>query len=656
MCGLAGIFHYRDPDRRVDLDVLRNMTRALVHRGPDDEGYYLDGCLGLGHRRLSIVDLTPTGHQPMGTDDQQAWIAYNGEFYDHARHRPALEASGVRFRGSSDTETLLQLVRSRGVGALEGISGIFAFAYWDRHARTLTLARDMLGVKQLYFHDDGRRIAFASEVKALLRCDGVPRELDPEGLNQYLHFHTPLFERTFFRGVSQVRAGESLTVSAAGRSTSRFWSLRDFTARAPDAETNVRELRDELSRVVSDQLLSDVPVGAFFSGGIDSSAVTAYAKRTGTPVQCFGAHFFEPGVIDERPFQESAARALGVHLEMITVDGREFPEDFRRAMYFQDAPVIGSAMIPMFAVSQLASRHVKVCLGGQAADEVFGGYARYALARPWQVARSWAIARVRAAFSARADRPGGGGSLGGQLLDARNLRRLFTSARNPADWRSRYFDNFALVPESTWHDVFATREVVSRRSCRATFDAVLDASSATDPGTKLLHWDMQTYLTGLFHQDDRMSMANSLESRVPLADPRLVRFAFQTDFGLKFRAGSTKWLLRQAVSDVLPREVLSRRKVGFDTPVEHWFRGSHRGFLHDLMLSRAARDRGLFDVRAVERLLHDDARPNWFDSVWKLASVELWATIFLDGAVPARIAPQRAARMTDVVATSSKEA
>jgi asparagine synthase (glutamine-hydrolysing) len=630
MCGIAGIFYYAEPDRPVDRDLLVRMTRTLAHRGPDAEGFHFDGSLGFGHRRLSIVDLSPTGAQPMSNEDGTCWITYNGEFYNHASFRERLLARGHRFRGPSDTETLIHLMEESGPEALTEAVGIFGFAFWDSRSRRLTLARDPLGVKQVYYHDDGRRIVFASEIKALLLCPDVPRDPDLEGINQYLHFHSALFERTFFQGIRQLRAGEYLEVGRYGAKLRSYWSVKDFTRSSKTPEQLIEELRAQLGDVVKDQLMSDVPVGSFFSGGIDSSAVAAYASRSGKRPVCFGIHFTGQSVTDERPYQETAARALGLELQLITMDGSSFPDDMTRLMYHQDEPVIGAAMFPMFYVSQLAASQVKVCLGGQGADEIFGGYARYALGRPSQVIRSWFTGR-RGQTQPNDRTVEVGGNIFRQFSDTRTIYRLLRNAGNLMNWEMGYFENFAKIPEASWAQVFQSPVFYSRERCRQLFHEVVNRSPATDPADKVMHWDAQTYLTGLFHQDDRMGMAVGLESRVPLADPRLVRFAFRTGFDLKFRGGASKWILRQAVSDILPESVLTRRKVGFDTPVESWMKEQHSGFLRDVLLSKRARQRGFWNSTAIDTLLSNQGATGWFDVVWKVLSIEIWASIFLDG-------------------------
>ncbi len=638
MCGIAGVYHYDDSERAADAASVAAMARAIAHRGPDGEGLFTDATVALAHRRLAIVDLTPSGKQPMTTPDGRFTIIYNGEFYDHARFREQLEAHGVVFRGTSDTETLLHLLAEKGPAALEDTAAIFGFALWDRRERKLLLARDHLGVKQLYFHDNGHRVVFASEIKALFAYPDVPRELDPEGLNQYLHFHNTLFERTFFKGVQQVRAGEHVSFGPRGASRQTYFRLTRFDDAPHDPVAETERLEELLSSVVRDQLMSDVPVGAFFSGGIDSSAVTAFAKRAGLRPRCFGVHFTDQGVIDERPFQEAAARALGVKLDLITLDGRSFPEDLANHLWYQDQPVIGSAMFPMYEVARLASRSVKVCVGGQAGDEIFAGYARYALVQPFRTFQGWLSAR-------RAPRLPGlvaprTSNLQKQLIDVRNVRRLMGALRHGFDWRARYFETFATISARTWRSVLDP-SLVSRERCRALFDDVIDECASHDPVTKVLYWDVRTYLTGLFMQDDRMSMAHSLESRVPLADPRVVRHAFRVPSDLKIRGGSSKWILRSAVADVIPPTVLNRRKVGFDTPTTAWMQGMHRDYVRDTLLSSSARSRGWFNAANVEAMLDNPRSPQWADVVWKLLSLEQWARVFLDApsASVARSAP-----------------
>ena len=634
MCGITGIFHYRDQQRSVDKLTLHRMTQSLAHRGPDGSGLYLDGPLGLGHRRLAIVDLTPTGAQPMRSADAQFALSYNGEIYNHAELRKTLRATDAEFRGTSDTETLLHLLWERGTQSLPDLIGIFGFAFWDVSKRQLLLVRDPLGVKQVYYHDNGQRIVFSSEIKALLQCDDVPRDIDPEGFNQYVHFHSPLFDRTFFRGIRQLKPGEFLTIDEHGIRSQTYWEVNEFSTTEQTPEEAVAHLSQLLGKVVGDQLMSDVPVGAFFSGGIDSSAVASFATKHGKRPLLFGAHFTGQGVIDERPYQEDAARSLGLELHLTTVDPQRFPYDLPKLLHSQDCPVIGPALLPMHQVSQLARKHVTVCLGGQGADEIFGGYARYGLTQPWRTGLSLLKSKLWGGRQPHAEGAPEGAAVGGnlwkQLTDIRNLRRLMGTVQNTFNWQANYFSNFALVPEGLWHQLLADRSMVSRQRCYDVFRERVAKSNAPDPATKALHWDIQAWLPGLFHQDDRMSMANSLESRVPLADPRLVKFAFQCDFGLKIRNGASKWMLRQAVADVLPENVLNRRKVGFDTPTKSWMQGMHFDFVRDTLSSQAARERGWWNQAGVTKLLESPSHLFWHDAVWKTLCTEVWAQQFLD--------------------------
>ena len=613
MGGIAGIYHYAEPDRAIDRGLLERMTRTLAHRGPDDEGFYVRGNLGFGHRRLSIVDRSLTGAQPMSSEDGSCSITYDGEFYNHASFREQLRARGHRFRGTSDTEILLHLMKESGPDALSEVAGIFGFAFWDSRSRRLTLARDPLGVKQVYYHDDGRRIVFASEIKGLLQCPDVRREPDLEGINQYLYFDSTLFERTFFRDIRQLRAGEYLEVGPYGARLHSYWAVDDFTRLTEAPEQIAQDLRDQLAEVVKDQLMADVPVGIFFNGGIESSALAAYAVRHGKSPLCFGVQFTGQGIPDERPYQEAAARALGLELQLITMDGSTFPDDLRRLMYHQDEPVFGAAMFPKFYVSQLASRNVKVCLGDHAADEIFGGNAYYAQTRSNN--RSAEI----------------GGIFPRQFGNSHRTYRLVNNTGNPVNWEERLFENITKVSEESLAQVFQSPVFYSRERCRQLFHETLNRSPAKDTVDKMMEWTIQTYLPGLFHQNDRMSMAAGLESRVPFADPRLVQFAIRAGFDLKFRGGDNTGILRQAVSDVLPPSVQSGGKVSLDAPAELWMKGQHSDFLRDVLQSKRASERGFWNCQAIDNLLSHNKTTGWFDVVWKVLSIETWASIFLDG-------------------------
>lgn len=630
MCGVAGIFNYADSSRPVDQDLLRRMTARIAHRGPDGENYYISGPLGLGHRRLSILDLTADGEQPMRSSDGMASISYNGEIYDHLRVRRQLQTLGYTFRSSSDTATLLALLQHAGPDALATISGIFAFAYWDARAHRLLLARDAMGVKQLYYHDDGRRILFASEIKALLACADVQADLDLAALNEYVHFHTTLADSTFFRSIRQLRPAEYIAVGPTGRSHKIYWRIPAprHPLIHPSPDEDVERLKTLLQEVVRDQTMADVPVGVYLSGGVDSSVITALARQNLSGLECYGVHFDDPGVVDERPYQEQVAKNLGLPLHLTSVHYQDFPDDFLRLMYFQDQPVVGPAMLPMYYLSRLACKSVKVCLGGQGADELFGGYARYSLAHPARAAVSLAVdATWGRLHNVRGTQPGVQGALIKQV-SKRNLRRLAFSICQPSASR-RYFANFVPVQESLWRSLASDSRWLSRDNAFAEFHASMQRSPFGDVGDKLLHWDARTYLPGLFHQEDRMSMANGIESRVPFADRRLVEFAFALSFDAKVRDGSTKWILRQAARNWVPKPVLTRRKVGFDTPVASWLKHAHRGFLREFLLESKAVSRNLWNPQALSRLIDNVSHPAWFDVIWKILCVEGWARNFL---------------------------
>lgn len=624
MCGIAGIFHYREP-RRVDASLLDRMTDLIAHRGPDGRDVWIDGAVGFGHRRLSIVDLSEAGKQPMKTSDGGVVITYNGETYNHADFRPELEASGVRFRGHSDTETIIYLYRQRGAAAFNELAGIFAFGLWDAREQALYLVRDPLGVKQVYYHDDGRSIAFASEVKALLLMPGVAREPDLEAIGEYLHFHTAVGERTWFRGIRLVPPGHYARVDAHGVVVRRYASEDDYSPLGMTQDETIAALQSSIGATVKSQLMSDVPVGCFVSGGIDSTVVAKYSRDfTRGKLNGFGCYFNDAGAVNEEPYAQEVSRALDLDLHVTHPTVNDFTDLFERALWHQDEPKIGPAMISMWKVAEIAANDVTVCLGGQAADEIFAGYARYATAAPLRIL----AAEGRKRLLRR--REGPAATVQKQLAKGNNAARLLRLMNPLHGWERRYFDTVAQIPRSLLASIFGEQSVIADRG--RYFDAfrALNATCASkDPVDRAMYWDRKVYLPGLFVQDDRMSMAHSLETRVPLADPRMVRLALRIPNEWKMNGLASKWILKQALRGVIPDWVINRQKAGFDTPARLWFTGPAREMTHDLLAGSRTRERGLFDTTVTAKLL-DDVDPLREVLIWKLINIEQWFRIFID--------------------------
>jgi asparagine synthase (glutamine-hydrolysing) len=628
MCGIAGIFFYRDGGP-VDAALLARMSELVKHRGPDDSGVLVTRDLGLAHRRLSIVDLSPAGHQPMGNEDGSAWLVYNGEIYNHQDFRESLRARGHRFRGHSDGETLLHLVEEEGAAAFSKLAGIFGFAFWEARTRKLYLVRDPLGVKQVYWHDDGERVIFASEIKALLADPSLPAALELAAVNQYLHFHTPVEETTFFRGIRLIPPGHYLEVSEQGVRLHRYSPLEDYTPASGAVTGRIEGLRSLLREVTASQLMSDVRVGCFLSGGIDSSSIATFASQAiaRDDFIAFGCYYPGSSVTDERPFAAEVAKALAIELAYVSPEGEKAAEILPLALWHQDEPKIGTAMLSMWFVSELAARSVKTCLGGQGGDEIFAGYARFSMVHPLR--NLWAAACRRFAR-------GGDARVKDTVqrqVSARNVSRMLGALHLLGGWEKRYFDTFASLPEEPLLRLFrGDRSLVSREKAFETFHDLVARCPSREPFNRALYWDMKTYLPGLFAQDDRISMAHGLETRVPMADPRVVAYALTLPPSDKLNGLATKWILKQAVAPVIPEWVLNRKKEGFATPLEEWLDGPLAPLVREALLSEKVRQRGLMDAKEVASWVEGEKKthPHRGAIVWKLLNIELWHRIFLD--------------------------
>ena len=624
MCGIAGIFNYRDREP-VNRALLDEMTDLIAHRGPDGRDVYVDGPLGLGHRRLAIVDLSDAGKQPMATADGRVVITYNGETYNHATFRPELEAGGVRFRGHADTETIIYLFAKHGVDAFAQLAGIFCFAIWDQRDQALYIVRDPVGVKQVYYWTDGSRLAFASEAKALLLHPGVKREPDYEAIGEYVHFHSTAGDRTFFRDIKLLPAGHYLRVDRNGITRARYVPADDYTPLGLSESETTDLLQRSIASVVDSQLMSDVPVGCFVSGGIDSSVVAKYSRDfiAAGRLSGFGCYYQGENVVNEEPYAREVAKALDVSLRATYPTVDDFTSLFERALWHQDEPKIGAAMISMWKVAELAASEVTVCLGGQAADEMFGGYPRYATAAPFRILSQ----QVRNSYKQR--RKGIAPTVQKQLSKGNNVQRLLRLMNPLHGWRRRYFDAVAQIPDATLRSFINDPTVVDRKRYYATYNAIVDQCPSKDPIDRVMYFDRVVYLPGLFVQDDRMSMAHSLETRVPLADPRLVRLALRIPNRWKLNGLASKYILKQALHGVIPEWVINRQKAGFETPAKLWFAGEGRDMTRDLLAGARAKERGLYQTANTGALLNGMGAGSEV-MIWKLINIEQWFRIFID--------------------------
>ena len=564
MCGIYGAFS-TDPARPVQIEVLDRMAQVLAHRGPDGEGRHLVGPFGMGMCRLSIIDLA-SGTQPMSNEDETLWVVFNGEIYNYRDLTADLVARGHRFATASDTEVLIHLYEEYGERCVEPLRGMFAFAIWDGPRRELFLARDRLGIKPLYYAATSEGFLFGSELKALVQSPWLVPRLDRKALGAYLQYGYVPDPLSILEGVAKVPPGHTLRVrSGRPEAPRRYWQPTDHfkTGRRPASEAQgAAELWERLEDAVRFHMVSDVPVGAFLSGGVDSTAVVSImARASRRPVKTFSVGFREDRY-NELPYARQVAEACGTEHHELLVE----PNDLKvleELLSGFDEPFADSSAIPTYLVSRLARQHVKVVLSGDGGDELFAGYDRYGVDRGRRhlgLAGDLGLGGVLRAASALL--PVGGGR---NTLYTLSLPRL-----------QRYIHSISLFPRQ------ALEAVLEGDAGAAPVDIAPLADRDLDSLSRLQDLDLKTYLPGdILTKVDRMSMANSLEARVPLLDHPLVEFACSLPPDLQLRAGTTKYLLKRALEGRVPPEVLTRAKQGFAVPLESWFSGSIPGFFRD---------------------------------------------------------------------------
>ncbi|NUQ11011.1 MAG: asparagine synthase (glutamine-hydrolyzing) [Gemmatimonadaceae bacterium] len=639
MCGLCGIALPRGSTRRLDRGLLESMMGTIVHRGPDGSGLYLDNGIGLGHRRLSIVD-PALGAQPMAVADGAVQIVYNGEVYNHPALMPALQAEGVRYRTHCDTETILHLYLRHGRDVPRRLRGMFAFAIWDARSRELLLARDRFGVKPLYYvHAPDGALYFASEIKALLAAGAVRAALNLPAFPDYLANHGTSGADTLFEGVKRLPPGHTLTWRDGTIDIERYWSL-SFSPGAIDTRPGrvlVDEYRERFRESVRLRLMADVPLGMFLSGGIDSASITAMMSTlVDEPIRTFSVAFAEREANELAYARLVAERYRTDHHETV-VTPDEFFAALPRMVWHEDEPIAHPSSIALYFVSRLAAERVKVVLTGEGSDETLGGYGRYRYT-VWNMA----LGRLARGLTGSLGR-----RIGAALVDRlpsgsrwqHRLRR--TALTRPASLDDLYFDNFAVFDRAGLRGLLAPehRETLASIDPYAVAHDLLRTTDAGSLLNQLLHVDLATYLHELLMKQDQMSMAASIESRVPFLDHPLVEFTATLPERLKLRGRTTKYVLREAMRDWLPPEILSRRKMGFPVPVGQWFRNAYRPVIDEMVLGDRARSRGLFDSAFVRAMVgeHQAGVRDHSERLWSLVNVEAWHRVFIDGEAPDQV-------------------
>jgi len=628
MCGIAGILE-RNPAAVADPLRVFQMTRALQHRGPDGEGFYCVGPVGLGSRRLAIIDLQ-SGSQPLTNEDETLWLIFNGEIYNYLELRRQL-ASRHTFRTHTDTEVILHLYEEVGERCVEQLNGMFSFALWDARRQKLFAARDHLGIKPFYWHLDRERFSFASEPKALLAASLVEAQVNQAALEQYLAFQFCLAEKTLFKNIWRLEAGHYLTFRPYiddCPSIIRYWDMNYEVDQYHTEDYFIEQLLLLLQDAARLQLRSDVPVGSHLSGGIDSSTVACLAAPAyGGSFHTFTGAFRESAEYDETPYASALAGHINSIHHEIWINWNDCLHVLPWLIYMMDEPAAGPGLLPQYFVSKYAREHVKVVLGGQGGDEIFGGYARYLIAYLEQA--------LKAAIYGTQDE-------GKYIVTWESILpnlRLLAQYRPLMQtfWRDGLFEEmdrryFRLVSRIEDAETLITADLWDAKSKSRVFSEF--QTIFNDPDTKsyfnkMTNFDIKTLLPALLHVEDRTSMSASLESRVPLLDHRIVDLITTMPPTFRFKGGDTKRVLREAVKHLLPETIFNRRdKMGFPVPLSEWLRGPMRPFVTDILLSKRARERGIYRMDGIERLIATEQQ--FGRQLWGLLCLELWFRAFMD--------------------------
>jgi len=623
MCGIAGKFAFGE-GATVSRDLLQRMCDSIIHRGPDDEGYYLNGPIGLGHRRLSIIDLD-SGRQPIANEDQTIWIVFNGEIYNYVELREFLIGRGHTFSTATDTEVIIHLYEEQGEEFLSSLRGMFAIALWDKRTQTLLLARDRLGKKPLFYSViPGKGLLFGSEIKAILQDPDVKRELNVEALDAYLSLLCVPAPLTMFQGIQKLPAGHLLTCSREKVAVKEFWDLHYEPMASPRESELVESLEAILCESVRIRLRSDVPIGAFLSGGMDSSSVVAVmAKLLDRPVVTCAVGF-QQEEHNELPYSREVAERFGCihHEHLIQPDVEDLVP--RLVTYF-DEPFGDSSAVPTYYVSQMARQHVTVALSGDGGDEIFAGYSRHYLQRLEHRLRRLLGGAAGAGFVS---------SIGAWLPPVKGKETLKKLGMAPDRAYAYKYYHLLFNPDKK-------RELYSddlRASCTgfdpaAPFRSYYNRCNSSDPLDKALYVDIKIYLADdILVKVDRMSMAHALEVRAPLLDHKLLEFTATIPSSFKLKGRTTKYLLKQVMRKYLPSRVLTRKKHGFTMPVGEWLKGPLRPMVEECLFSSRVRQRGLFNPDAMRALwsAHLSGAQDYSHHLWMLLMFDLWHRQYLD--------------------------
>jgi asparagine synthase (glutamine-hydrolysing) len=628
MCGITGFVNLvRDG---AGIPELRRMLNVISHRGPDGHGIHEDGKAFLGHRRLSIIDLS-NGHQPMSNEDGSAWITFNGEVFNHASLRPDLERLGHRYSTRCDTETLIHAFEQYSHECPKYFRGMFAFAIWDANRQKLFCARDRLGIKPFYYFLNERVFAFASEIKALLQHPEITARFEEKLLAEYLTFGYVSSDETLFKGIRKLMPGHTLTLDAQTGEVQirQYWDVPPASSdeRKSDEEW-IRECRMRLEEAVQTRLMSDVPLGMFLSGGVDSSAIAALIKRLRTePVKTFAVGYRE-AAYSELAYARRVADAIGTDHHEVVIGMEDFFNALPRLVWHEDEPIAWPSSISLHFVSQLAAQQVKVVLTGEGSDELFAGYYRYShylFNRKWADRYQFVPGFVRGHVRPYID--------GSRFISADLRRKLqHTFLGRDRSVESLQLDNFYGAFSADERETMLGSSSVKAANPYAGYLSYWNARQGSVL-SQMLYADQKTYLVELLMKQDQMSMANSIESRVPFLDHIFVEFASRVPEHLKIQGKTGKYILKRAVEDLLPREIIYRPKMGFPTPLRQWFREKRAEPIYQLLLAPnkllAEYIEKPFLLQLIDR--QRSGMEDATDRIWRLLNLQLWGDLFLAG-------------------------
>jgi len=618
MCGITGIYNYKS-HQSPEKQIIEAMNKTLEHRGPDDEGVFFDDSIALGHKRLSIIDLTSAGHQPIANEDETIWLTFNGEIYNYLELIPELKAQGHIFKSKSDTEVIIHAYEEYGINCLEKFNGMFAFAIWDKNKQRLFMARDRLGVKPLYYSFNDEGIVFASEIKAILQHPKHQKNnVDINSLYNFMLEGFVAGKKTLFKDINKLLQGHFLIIENEEVKISPYWKLNGNQNNDLKENEIIEKFKETFEDAIKIRLRSDVPLGFHLSGGLDSSSIVCYINKISdiTPIT-FSGRFKENNFYDEGPFIEKVVKHVKTnHNEIFPTIGDDFKDELEKSVWFMDEPTVGSSVLAQYKVSKLVKEQgITVVLGGQGADEILGGYRRYLLPYLKDIKLVHLPCFINKDF----------------LINS--YHHLMYSLDNIGNTVKR---NFNSVNNRETKDLFSLdviNTIDEEESNYVTYKKIYENNiNSNSVLAKKMHYEIINYLPGLLHVEDRTSMSVSLEARTPFVDYRLVELCSEIPSYLRMKNLSSKYILRQSMKNILPEAIRTRRdKKGFPTPIDVWFRTKQKDYLREVLINGELQKNGIFNKASLLSLYENHLKG--FDNstkLWYALNAEIWYRIFIE--------------------------